>query len=98
MALLLPDPEVLQVFAVEDALKFGFLIKEIFALAHLQEAIEILDLELEYVNHVLPWQNQAIAFSRGTLQDINQENSGVVLCSFSTNDYDLCHCIRRAAL
>ncbi|CZR65702.1 related to regulatory protein involved in control of sterol uptake [Phialocephala subalpina] len=73
-----PDQNLWQVFAVEEALKFDFLMKEIFALAALHKATEKPELALEYVSHALEWQNQALALSRSALQNVTQENSGAV--------------------
>jgi hypothetical protein len=73
-----PDQGFWQVFAVEQALKFDFLMKEIFALAALHKATETPESALKYVNHALEYQNEALALSHPILQNINQENSGAV--------------------
>ena len=77
-ALLSPGQDVWQVFAVEEALKFDFLMKEILALAALHKAVEKPELSLEYVSRALEWQNQALVLSRSALQNLNQENSDAV--------------------
>lgn len=73
-----PNQDIWQVWAVEEALKFDFLMKEIFALAALHKATETPELALNYVSHAMEWQNQALVLSRNVLQNISQENSGAV--------------------
>lgn len=73
-----PDQDFWKVFAVEEALKFDFLMKEIFALAALHKAIEAADFASQYFHHALDLQNQALALARNALQNIDQENSSAV--------------------
>lgn len=77
-ALLSSDEELWQSFAVKEALKFEFLMKEIFALAALHKATEIPESASEYINYALEWKNEALALAHNALQNINQGNSGAV--------------------
>lgn len=77
-ALLSSDEELWQSFAVEEALKFEFLMKEIFALAALHKATEIPESASEYINYALEWKNEALALAHNVLQNINQGNSKAV--------------------
>ncbi|KAH7386600.1 hypothetical protein BKA64DRAFT_147158 [Cadophora sp. MPI-SDFR-AT-0126] len=78
LSLLGPDQEIWQVFAVEQALKFEFLMKEIFALAALHKATEMPESRSKYVNLALEWKNEALVLSHDALQNISQENSDAI--------------------
>ena len=89
-ALLLSDEELWESFAVEEALKFEFLMMEILVLAALHKATEVPESASEYVKYALEWKNEALVLAHDALQNINQGNSGAVFI-FSIMTM-ICHC------
>lgn len=77
-ALLSSDEELWKSFAVEEALKFEFLLKEILALAALHKATEVFESASKYLKHALEWKNDALVLAHDALQNINRGNSGAV--------------------
>ncbi|PVH69890.1 hypothetical protein DL98DRAFT_438034 [Cadophora sp. DSE1049] len=67
-----------QVVVVEEALKFDFLMKQLFALTALHKATETQQSALKYANYALESQNEALTLFRSSLQTINQENSSAL--------------------
>tara|TARA_R110002060_G_scaffold23424_7_gene31720 strand:+ start:523 stop:813 length:291 start_codon:yes stop_codon:yes gene_type:complete len=88
--LFLSDKELWESFAVEEALKFEFLMMEILVLVALHKATEVPESASEYVKYALEWKNEALVLAHDALQNINQGNSGAVFI-FSIMTM-ICHC------